>query len=381
VTATGTTRAAAPTPTATHTVTVIPGDGIGPELVESALAVLGAVTARTAFRLDYRTVEGGAGAYLANGTALTDDGIAAVATADATLKGPVGLPDVRYPDGTEAGLLGGILRNGLDLYANVRPITLLPGVESRLRAEAGEIDYVIVRENTEGLYASRGKGVGNRAAMSDTLLVTRNGCERVARYAFELALRRGGAPADGVHRVTCVDKANVLRSMHFFRSVFLEVAAEYPEVEAECRYVDAAAQALCLEPEHFDVIVTESMFGDILSDLGGATVGGIAFCPGGNIGDSCAYFEPIHGSVPGIAGQGRANPISQILAAAMMLDHLGHPAEGDAVRRAVRDAVAAGAIRTRRDGSAVGGTDAVTQAVVARLDDLAAAGGSSATPE
>jgi isocitrate/isopropylmalate dehydrogenase len=300
----------------------------------------------------------------APGTALGEAGIAAVATADATLKGPVGLPEVRHPDGTEAGLLGGILRNGLDLYANVRPIALLPGVESRLRAEPGEIDYVIVRENTEGLYASRGKGVGARDAMADTLLVTRHGCERVARYAFELARRRGGAPADGVSRVTCVDKANVLRSMHFFRSVFLDVAADHPDIEAECRYVDAMAQALCLQPEHFDVIVTESMFGDILSDLGGATVGGIAFCPGANIGDSRAYFEPIHGSAPGIAGQGRANPISQILAAALMLDHLGHPAEGDAVRGAVRDALAAGAVRTRRDGSAIGGTTAVTAAVV-----------------
>jgi 3-isopropylmalate dehydrogenase len=353
--------------TTTHTVAVVPGDGIGPELVESALAVLHAVTARAPFALEYRTVEGGARAYLANGTAMTEDAISTVAAADATLKGPVGLPDVRLPDGTEAGLLGGILRNGLDLFANVRPITLLPGVESRLRVEPGEIDYVIVRENTEGLYASRGKGVGNRNAMADTLLVTRNGCERVARFAFELALRRDGAPGDGVRRVTCVDKANVLRSMHFFRSVFLEVAAEYPDVEAECRYVDATAQALCLEPEHFDVIVTESMFGDILSDLGGATVGGIAFCPGGNIGDSCAYFEPIHGSAPGIAGQDRANPISQILAAALMLDHLGHREEGDVVRAAVRAALAAGEIRTRRDGSAIGGTTSVTKAVVARV--------------
>lgn len=191
------------------------------------------------------------------------DAIESVRRADATLKGPVGLPAVRHRDGTEAGLLGGILRNGLDLYANVRPILLLPGVESRLRAAAGDIDYVIVRENTEGLYASRGKGAGNDNAMAGTLLVTQAGCARIARYAFELAATRKGAPADRVRRVTGIDKANVLRSMAFFRSVFIEVGAGYPEIEAECLYVDAAAQALVMQPEHFDVIVTESMYGDM----------------------------------------------------------------------------------------------------------------------
>ncbi|MFI1096500.1 isocitrate/isopropylmalate dehydrogenase family protein [Streptomyces sp. NPDC020917] len=354
-------------PERTYTVAVIAGDGIGPELVESALTVLDAVTSTTPFALRTVAVDGGAGTYQREGAALSDAGLAAVRSADATLKGPVGLPHVRMPDGTEAGLLGGILRNGLDLYANVRPVTLLPGVESRLRVEPGAIDYVIVRENTEGLYASRGKGVGNERAMADTLLVTRAGCERIVRHAFDLALRRSGAPADGVRRVTCVDKANVLRSMYFFRSVFLEVAEEYPGVEAECRYVDAMAQALVMEPEHFDVVVTESMFGDILSDLGGGTVGGVALCPGGNIGDARAYFEPIHGSAPTLAGQDRANPLSQILAAAMMLDHLGEPAAGDLIRGSVRTALASGAIRLRRDGTAEGGTRAVTDAVVGAL--------------
>ncbi|HEX3786561.1 MAG TPA: isocitrate/isopropylmalate dehydrogenase family protein [Pseudonocardiaceae bacterium] len=351
-------------------IVVIPGDGIGPELVESALSVLDAVAAKQSLTIERTVVEGGAAAYQAHGSALTEAGLTAVRNADATLKGPVGLPGVRLPDGTEAGLLGGILRNGLDLYANVRPITLLPGIESRLRVEDGGIDYVIVRENTEGLYASRGKGVGNSQAMADTLLVTRVGCERIVRFAFELALKRSGAPADGVRRVTCVDKANVLRSMYFFRSVFLEIAAEYPTVEAECRYVDAAAQALVMEPEHFDVIVTESMFGDILSDLGGGTIGGVALCPGGNIGAELAYFEPIHGSAPSIAGQDKANPLSQILATAMMLDHLGEPAAAELIRRAVREPLAAGRIRLHRDGTAVGGTRAVTTVVVDAVHDL-----------
>ncbi|MGI5151530.1 isocitrate/isopropylmalate dehydrogenase family protein [Plantactinospora sp. CA-294935] len=342
---------------------MIKGDGIGPELVDSALAVLDAVAD---FPIELIEVHGGAGAYRASGSAMSEAGLAVIREADATLKGPVGLPEVRLPDGTEAGLLGGVLRNGLDLYANVRPITLLPGVRSALRVDDG-IDYVIVRENTEGLYASRGKGVGNNHAMTDTLMVTRTGCERIARYAFELARNRSGAPGDGVRRVTCVDKANVLRSMYFFRSVFLEVAAEYPDIEPECQYVDAAAQALVMSPEHFDVIVTESMFGDILSDLGGGTIGGVALCPGGNIGDSRAYFEPIHGSAPGIAGQDRANPLSQILATAMMLDHLDERAAGDKIRDAVREALRSGAIRLNPDGTASSGTRSVTKAVLGAL--------------
>jgi 3-isopropylmalate dehydrogenase len=163
--------------------------------------------------------------------------------------------------------------------------------------------------------------------------------------------------------VTCVDKANVLRSLYFFREVFLEVAAGYPDIEAECLYVDAAAQALVMTPEHFDVIVTENMFGDILSDLGGGTVGGIAMCPSGNVGAECAYFEPIHGSAPAIAGLHRANPIGQILAAAMMLDHLGEADAAQAVRNATRAALLSGRVRINEAGGADGGPHAVAVAV------------------
>jgi isocitrate/isopropylmalate dehydrogenase len=154
--------------------------------------------------------------------------------------------------------------------------------------------------------------------------------------------------------------------MYFFRQVFLEVAADYPDISAECLYVDAAAQALVMRPEEFDVIVTENMFGDILSDLGGGTVGGIAMCPSGNIGDAAAYFEPIHGSAPGLAGRGVANPLGQILAAAMLLDYLGEGAAGDGVRAAVRAGLAGGAVVINPDGTARGGAAAVGTAV-ARL--------------
>ncbi|NKQ53953.1 isocitrate/isopropylmalate dehydrogenase family protein [Amycolatopsis sp. K13G38] len=338
----------------THRIALIRGDGIGPELVDAALTVLGTVTGE----LDYVDVDAGAGTYRRTGVACAPQDVELMRTGvDATLKGPVGLPDVRFPDGTEAGVLGGILRTGLDLYANVRPVLLLPGVSSALAAP-GPIDYTIVRENTEGLYASRGKGVGNRWAVSDTLLTTREGTARVCRHAFERARRK----------VTCVDKSNVLRSHALFREVFTEVAADYPDIATEFVYADAAAQALVLRPADFDVLVMENFLGDVLSDLGGATVGGISLCPAGNIGDHGAYFEPIHGSAPGLADRGLANPVGQILAAAMMLDHLGRGADGDRVRAAVAGALAAGAVRIRPDGSAEGGPGAVADAIVSFVD-------------
>ncbi|HWD03804.1 MAG TPA: isocitrate/isopropylmalate family dehydrogenase [Amycolatopsis sp.] len=351
-----------------HDIAVIRGDGIGPELVDAALTVLGAVTSRGGFELRYTEVDAGADTYRRTGVACSPDDLEYLRTGvAATLKGPVGLPGVRFPDGTEAGLLGGILRTGLDAYANVRPALLLPGVTSALGGRtAGDIDYVIVRENTEGLYASRGKGVGNRWAVSDTLMTTREGTQRVCRRAFELAAARGGAPADGKHRVTCVDKSNVLRSHALFREIFFEVAEEFPEIETEVLYADAAAQALVLRPGDFDVLVMENFLGDVLSDLGGATVGGIGLCGSGNLGDVSAYFEPIHGSAPAIAGKGLANPIGQILAAAMMLDHLHHGAEGDLVRASVAGALETGDITLRPDGSAAGGPRAVGEAVAAQ---------------
>jgi 3-isopropylmalate dehydrogenase len=351
-----------------YQIAVIPGDGIGPELIDSALAVLDRVSVMLSAPVVTTFLDAGADTYRRCGTAMSAEAVDVVRHSDATLKGPVGLPEVRRPDGTEAGLLGGVLRNGLDLYANVRPIRLFPGVPARLRAEPGKIDYVIVRENTEGLYASRGKGVGNDQAMADTLLITRRGTERIVRRAFEVARRRAGAPLDGIRRVTCVDKANVLKSMFLFRSVFEEVAGQYPDIEHDFLHVDAAAQALVMEPERFDVMVTENMLGDILSDLGGGTVGGVAFCPGGNFGDTCAYFEPIHGSAPSLAGLDRANPVSQILAVAMMLDHLGEVSAAQSIQSAVTSVLADGSIQIAADGTAVDGTRHVTAAL---LDHLA----------
>lgn len=336
--------------------------------MHSTLGVLEALGTAEGFHLDIECIDAGAEHHRRTGANLAPETLARMqaGTFAAILKGPVGLPSVRLPDGTEAGLLGGVLRNGLDAYANVRPVRLLPGVASPLKRAPGEIDYVIVRENTEGLYASRGRGVANHWAASDVLFMTRPGVERVVRYAFELARRRGGAPLDRVHRVTCVDKSNVLRSFAFFRDIFTEIAREYPDIEADYLYADATAQAMVLDPRRFDVLVMENLLGDILSDLGGGTVGGIGSCPSGNIGDRLAYFEPVHGSAPTIAGKDLANPLSQILSAAMLLRHIGEGTAAGRLEGAVWRALESGALAIR-DGMPVGGNAAAARAVVASL--------------
>ena len=348
----------------THRIVVIRGDGIGPEIMDAALEVIEAAQVRLEdFRLDLDFHEAGAGLFQREGVNLRPESLEAIMAADATFKAPVGLPEVRNADGTEAGLLGGVLRIGLDAYANVRPVRLLPGIDAPIKASPGSIDYVIVRENTEGMYLSRGKGVGTTEAMTDTMIITRKGTERVARYAFELARSRSGAPEDGKRRVTCVDKANVLASFAFFREVFDAVGREYPDVEQEHLYADAAAQALVQRPQHFDVLVMENFLGDILSDLGGATVGGIGLCSSGNIGDEHAYFEPIHGSAPDIAGQDRASPVSQVLTGALMLDHLGEHAAANLIRSAVDATLAGGGIVLDERGQPKGGTKSVGRAI------------------
>jgi 3-isopropylmalate dehydrogenase len=355
----------------TYRIVVIPGDGIGPEIVDAALAVLEKIQELAGdFQLSCDFRQAGAGYFVEHGESISAEAVEAIRRANATLKGPVGLPGVRRPDGTEAGVLGGILRSGFDLYANIRPIKLFPGVATPLRDRApGSIDYVIVRENTEGLYASRGRGLVLEQAATDTLLLTRKGCERICRSAFDLASRKAeGAPEDGRRRVTLVEKSNVLRSFYFFREIFGQVARQYPEIEAENLYVDAAAAALVMKPEHFQVIVTENMFGDILSDLGGATIGGLGMCPSSNVGDERAYFEPIHGSAPDLIGKNLANPLSQILAGAMMLDYLGRKKEAALLERAVWRALEKERFRISTAGRAEGGAKAVGAAISEELE-------------
>jgi isocitrate/isopropylmalate dehydrogenase len=352
-----------------HTIVVIPGDGIGPEQTEVTVAVLRAVEKRSGnFALTVSTHEAGAGEVRRTGRAMTEETMAACKAADGVIKGPVGHPDVRNPDGTEAGVLGGVLRPALDAYANLRPVRLYPGVRSALADMApGAIDYLVVRENTEGLYASRGRGFVTHELSVDNMVMTRKGIERVCRRAYQLARGRTGAPRDKVKRVTCVDKANVLRGFAFFREIFLEVGNDFAEIQKECIYSDAAAAKLVQNPGHFDVLVMENFLGDLLSDLGAGTIGGLGMCPSGNIGDDKAYFEPIHGSAPDIAGQDKANPISMVLSAAMMLDWLDEPAAAARVRDAVDGALKDGEIVLRPDGSVRDGTRAAGRTLVGRL--------------
>ena len=341
---------------------IIPGDGIGPEVTAATLAVLDAIQDLENITLRFETHHAGAAHYRATGRAMDDATLAACRAADGVLKGPVGDPAVRAPDGIEAGTLGGVLRPGLDAYANVRPIRLYPGVTSALRdvAEDG-IDYVIVRENTEGLYASRGKGTVTPEGVTDFMTMSCTGIDRVVRKAFALAVTRPNP------RVTCVDKANVLRGFALFREIFDGHAVQHPDIAADHLYADATAAALVERPGTFDVLVTENFVGDILSDLGAATVGGLGMCPSGNIGDTAAYFEPIHGSALGLAGQNSANPLATILSAAMLLDWLDEPAAANRVRSAVERTLATGAITLNPNGTTPQGTKGAAAAVIAAL--------------
>ena len=361
---------------ATYRIAVLPGDGIGPEVMAEALKVLRAVEANfpgLAFECkEYRT---GARCFQETGTDLPSETLEACRTVDAILFGSAGLPDVRFPDATEiAPQL--TLRVALDLYAGIRPIRRYAGVPPALAADPAN-DYVIVRENTEGLYASRGGGVrvGNQVAI-DSMVVTRAGTERIARYAFRLAQRRSGAPGDGVRRVTCVDKANVLTSMAFFRQVFDEVAGAYPSVAAEHMYVDAMTVAMVQRPQRLAVVVAENMFGDILSDLGAGTVGGMGLTPSADVGDAHGLFQPSHGTAPDIAGKGIANPIAQILSTGMMLEWLAERRQDPralAAAQAIEAAVTATLADPTYHTPDLGGraiTGAVGDAVASALHDL-----------
>lgn len=313
----------------------LPGDGIGPEVMAEAVRVLRAVEARTCgTRFAVRGYPAGAAEYLRAGDPLPARTLDACRQADAVLLGAMGLPEVRWPDGREMAPQID-LREQLDLYCGLRPVRLYHAADTPLkRYQAGEIDFVIVRESTEGLFSSRlARARPDAGEVCDTLRVSRRGSERLFRAAFRKARTRR-------KKVTLVDKANVLPSMVFFRAIFDEIATEFPDVRAETIYVDAAALYLVQRPHTFDVIVTENLFGDILSDLAAGLVGGMGMAPSADIGEECAVFQPAHGTAPDIAGKGVANPVAAILSVALMLEWLGHE---DTIRGAasVRTAVEA----------------------------------------
>jgi 3-isopropylmalate dehydrogenase len=362
------------TPSTSFRIAVLPGDGIGHEVMQPCIEVVNAAICRTGnFEMQYEWLEAGAETYRQTGEALPAATFDACKRADAILLGAMGMPHIRYPDGTEiAPQLD--LRFDLDLYAGVRPIRAVPGVPTVLRnTRAEDIDFVIIRESTEGLFASRGKGVieDDREAR-DTLVITRNVCERLFDFSFRLGAQRKAKGHAG--RVTCVDKANVFKSYAFFRQIFDERKAAFPDVTADHVYIDAMALMLVLKPWDYDVMVTENMFGDILSDLGAGLIGGMGYAPSADVGDEHAVFQPCHGTAPDIAGQGKANPTAMFLSAAMMLDWLGHRHDsagateaGRLIARAVDDAFRGGRILTCEFGGEHG-TSEVTRAVLQAIE-------------
>jgi len=352
---------------------VLPGDGIGQEVVGAALDVLKSAGERWNVRLVTEAVDAGAARFARSGVVYTEEDFALCRAADAILLGALGLPDGLHADGTEAGPdLQFRLRFDLDLYAGVRPVRRYPGIPGPL-ATTRPFGFTIIRENTEGLYASRGGGAGVAGTVStDTLIVTARGTDRIARFAFDYALSH--PPAAGQPTVTCVDKANVLRSYAFFRSRFDGVAAEYAgQVDTRRVYVDAFCAQMVLDPASVHVAVAENMFGDIISDLAAGLVGSLGLAPSADIGDRHGVFQPSHGSAPTIAGKDEANPVATILSAAMMLDWLAQRTASGAIegmaldiRAAVDQAVADKATRTH-DVGGTSGMRGCAEAVIAHL--------------
>lgn len=354
-------------------IAVFNGDGIGPEIMGPTVNILTQMAqASSSYDLVFTDAPAGAAHYAATGESLPDASMTTARAADAILLSAMGLPDVRYDDGTEISPQID-LRKALTLFAGVRPVTVRKGQRTPLNMPADrEIDFVLIRESTEGLFYTQGRGEVTKDEARETLLITRDISEKLFRFAFDLAKTRKAA-GRGPGKVTCVDKANVFRAFAFFREMFDAEAAKHPDLVADHAYVDATALWLVQKPWDFDVMVTENMFGDILSDLGAGLMGGLGLAPSADIGLDHAVFQPCHGSAPDIAGQGLANPFAMILSAAMMLDWLGIKHDNAAMREdgtrlriAVEEVVACGDVLTRDLGGTFG-TDAAAQAVLKAL--------------
>ncbi|WP_300035436.1 isocitrate/isopropylmalate family dehydrogenase [uncultured Roseobacter sp.] len=354
-------------------VTVFEGDGIGPEIMRPTVEILAALAEAGGYSMRFAVAPAGAAHYAKTGESLPESSMQAARDADAILLSAMGLPSVRYPDGTEISPQID-LRKALTLFAGVRPVRIFPGQRTPLKMPDGrEVDFVLIRESTEGLFHTQGKGEVTADEARETLLITREISEKLFEFAFGLARERKAA-GRGPGKVTCVDKANVFRAFAYFRSLFDAEAQKHPDVAADHAYVDATALWFVLKPWDFDVLVTENMFGDILSDLGAGLMGGLGVAPSADIGLDNAVFQPCHGSAPDIAGQGKANPLAMILSAAMMLDWLGlrhdTPAlqtDGRRLREAVEAVIAKGRFLTADLGGAAG-TEEAAQAVAAELD-------------
>ena len=357
-------------------VALINGDGIGVDVSDAAMAIAQTACEKTggcAFAIE--ETHAGAGYFAETGRDIEEGGEEKVGQADAIFLGAIGLPSIRHPDGTEISPHLR-LRDRYQLYAGVRPVKAYPNAPQRLAdPRAANIDMVILRESTEGLFYSA--AVHNRAEVigdtevRDTLRITRATTEKLHHFGFRLAQKRKTRGHAG--RLTCVDKANVFTSMAFFRKIFDEVAAGYADVQTDYSYVDAQALNLIRNPWDYDVMVMENMFGDILSDLAGGLVGGMGMASCGEIGDETGLFQPAHGSAPDIMGQDKANPLAAILSGALMLEYLaektGNERFDDAAQRidrAVQQGFEENALRPMEFGGDMG-TMAVTRGVMDRL--------------
>ena len=337
-----------------YRVTLIPGDGIGPEVIEAARRVLEA----TGIEFEWDVQQAGAAVMKERGTPLPEEVLDSIRRNKVGLKGPI-----TTPLGSGFRSVNVAIRQRLDLYANLRPAKTIPGVRSRYEG----VDLVVVRENTEGLYAGIEHYVIPGEAAESVKLITRVKSERIVRFAFEYARRHGR------HKVTAVHKANVLKfSDGLFLQVAREVAQGYPDIEFEDRIVDNMCMQLVQKPEQYDVLVCPNLYGDIVSDLAAGLVGGLGVAPGANIGDGLAVFEPVHGSAPKYAGQNKVNPTAAILSGALMLRWLGEEEAAKQVEWAVAQVIAEGKYVTydlkpdRNDPTAVG-TQEMAEAIIGRM--------------
>lgn len=338
-----------------HTITLIPGDGIGPEIVAAAVRVIEA----TGVEIEWETQILGAQAQEKYGTTLPESTIESIKRNKVALKGPQMTPVGKGFTSVNVGL-----RKALDLYANVRPIKTLPNVPSRYT----DVDLVIVRENTEGLYAGLEHTVVP-GVVESLKIITEKASTRIARYAFEYAR------SNGRKKVTCVHKANIMKlSDGLFLECFENVAKDYPEIEADNKIVDNCCMQLVIKPEQFDVLVLENLYGDIVSDLCAGLIGGLGLAPGANIGEQGAVFEAVHGSAPDIAGQGVANPTAILMSGLLMLRHLGEHEAANRAEKAMLAVYAEGKYITRD----LGGTAKTDEFARAICDKLASDSAASA---
>jgi 3-isopropylmalate dehydrogenase len=353
-------------------IAAFPGDGIGIEVMKAARQVLDRAQALVGgFTCAYEDLPAGAFCYKQTGEALPKASVDAADKADAMLLGACGWPEIRYPDGTE--IRPQIeLRFIFDLYAGVRPIRFYPGIPSVLaNPQRKPIDFILIRESTEGLFASRGTGKNPEVA-TETLVITRAKTEKLMHFSYRLARRRKALGHPG--KLTCVDKANVFSSMAFYRAIYDRIGLEYADIRKEYGLVDAMALNLVRKPWDYDVMVMENIFGDILSDLGAGIVGGLGMAPSADVGDTHWLFQPSHGTAPDIAGKGIANPVAMILSGAMLFDHLAQQ-RGDAnlaqaarrIEGAVERYLAKGQ-RLPSDQGGQAGTSEVVERVIAELE-------------